>query len=537
MADQTPDTSSRPKKRRHPDPGSPPPAPGNKKRCPAPGGPAASNSSSATGAPTSAPASGSHAPRPSTTPAPEMEKEPEKAKRNSRCKRGLVPTKLTKVQQDGNTALQQYIRSLCGVLTSTSGIPKAEEEVKFFQQRFDDSDFDSSLNHIRHIVDQCMEPNATASRRAANLQQEIKGTLIQVNSRITNALSGIPSQHLAAAFDALARVGLRKFIPDVHGSGGPGSAYNQTLRHIAVTSFQATAIRFGLTDLNVSQFFAKHHAPLRALRLLRRNSRRVELHGEDVLVQEAQITAARRRRHTLAARRFEQAYLERWRKPILRLVMNEDNHSDDELLQEINRKLPADKNAKFHVCEKPMRNLLVTSFFRDLDARILAKFQRTPKPGRKPEGRKVDQLLPPSKLSVIQPEVDDKKDKPLPPIDFFTPTYYNHVMDMDEKILYADGGIAFPHHRYCNLEEVGKWRSMPTPEFMKEYRGDELLGLYARPTPEEIEEWEYMKEQREEAEVEGEPTAFDLYDSEPEEDVPMDAPDAPDAPASDPAAS
>ncbi|KAJ7058621.1 hypothetical protein C8F01DRAFT_1232754 [Mycena amicta] len=104
-------------------------------------------------------------------------------------------------------------------------------------------------------------------------------------------------------------------------------------------------------------------------------------------------------------------------------------------------------------------------------------------------------------------------------------------MDMDEKILYADGGIAFPHRRYCNLEEVGKWRSMPTPEFMKEYRGDELLGLYARLTPEEIEEWEYMKQQREEAEAEGEPAAFDLYDSEPEEeDVPMDAPDAPHAP-------
>ncbi|KAF7307992.1 hypothetical protein MKEN_01160800 [Mycena kentingensis (nom. inval.)] len=441
------------------------------------------------------------------------EEEPRRRRPN-----GIVPDELTPIQQKGYDSFQKYIRGLCGLLDSKTGLPSAEEELAFWDQRYDADKVDNSFNFIRDVVEACKAPAAAATRRADRLEQQIKGKEVQVKSRIATALSTIPQQHFAAAFEAMARLGLRKFLPDVHGSAGPGSAYNQAHRHIAVSTFEAAATRFGMSDLTVSLTFARDFVLLGALydffvfRTLAKKSRRVELHGEMVLENDAILDAARKRRARLCERRLQQAQLDKIRKPLKRMLANPACHSDDELMEDADRTPEDPVKYKWHVCHKPLRNPLFTDIVRVLDARIQAKLDRVPNAGRKPDPRKVDTPRPPSKLSGIHPNVDNKI--PLPPIDFFTPAYFN-ALDVDERVFFSgDTSVAFPDSRFCTLLETPKWIQLNSKDFMKKY-GEEILARYSIPTAEEIAAWEEEQERKAAGE---DPQPMDLDDTDDEDE-------------------
>lgn len=97
---------------------------------------------------------------------------------------------------------------------------------------------------------------------------------------------------------------------------------------------------------------------------------------------------------------------------------------------------------------------------------------------RAPETRKV--TVPPtpsSTLSRILP-VDV-------PIDFWDPQFYNNELDVREKAMYMDTGVAFPLPQFCTAEHVDKWAKLPAKEFMAKF-GKDVLAQYNLPTPEEI---------------------------------------------------
>ncbi|KAJ7055894.1 hypothetical protein C8F01DRAFT_1158086 [Mycena amicta] len=416
-------------------------------------------------------------------------------------------------------AFTRHIRALAGLLNATSVLNKAEtlKCIEFYNQRRNSAN-DSALG-IRQLVDQCRAPNAEAHRRA---EQLLDNASTPAAGPIANDIATIPAKHLASSFAAVARTGLKAFLPDVFGP--KGSSYNELHRHLAVSTFTAIATWFGFTELTVSLGWAQDVVLLEGIYdnfvygTLRSSSRLADRKGQKKLVETAELTARRRRRERLCDRRYTQAKLEGWRKPILRMVKNDGLHSDDEPIKAEARKVTDPVQYVYHACEKPYRNAKLTGLFRSLDERIQDKLARTPKPGKLPDPRKVDQLLPPSALSKIHPTVVDNEDKPkknpMPPIDAFDSMYYNRVMDMEERAFFADGPPAFPPLEYCTgAALVGHWMSMSSNEFMPLF-GEETLAEYLCPTPEEME----AERERMEAEDADDEMETDLDDTDREDD-------------------
>ncbi|KAJ7163691.1 hypothetical protein C8R46DRAFT_1036566 [Mycena filopes] len=174
-------------------------------------------------------------------------------------------------------------------------------------------------------------------------------------------------------------------------------------------------------------------------------------------------------------RRYKEAKAKGYRKPILRLVKVKAAHSDDE-------RPPggdARKNRGLHICTKDGRSAIVTDFVRELDGNILKRLERNPNRNMKmPEKRVV--TVPPTPSSALS--------RILPvgvPIDFWDPKFYNEELDLQEKAMYVDTGVAFPLPQFCNDKDARTWAKMPAKEFMVKY-GNDVLAQYQVPTPEQI---------------------------------------------------
>ncbi|KAJ7048106.1 hypothetical protein C8F01DRAFT_1095932 [Mycena amicta] len=201
-----------------------------------------------------------------------------------------------------------------------------------------------------------------------------------------NDLSVIPHEHLETAYAAVTRAGLQAFYPDLFGPAR--SRYNQLHRHLAVTTFQATASWFGFTELEVSITVALDTHLLCEIYdnfvfgTIARNSRWADTHPGG-LQASAELVAKKKRRERLCMRRYEQAKLEKFRKPILRALKQPACHSDDELIT-VHVPNPTDPTKyKTQACEKPYRNDIMTQLCRYLDTAAAAKLARTPNAGRK----------------------------------------------------------------------------------------------------------------------------------------------------------
>ncbi|KAJ6450438.1 hypothetical protein C8R47DRAFT_1084453, partial [Mycena vitilis] len=71
------------------------------------------------------------------------------------------------------------------------------------------------------------------------------------------------------------------------------------------------------------------------------------------------------------------------------------------------------------------------------------------------------------------------------PIDFFTPQFYNDELDLHEKAMYVNTGVAFPLPQFCTSQYHGDWCRMNAKDFMLKY-GNDVLAQYKIPTAEEL---------------------------------------------------
>ncbi|KAJ6609098.1 hypothetical protein B0H10DRAFT_1954844 [Mycena sp. CBHHK59/15] len=90
------------------------------------------------------------------------------------------------------------------------------------------------------------------------------------------------------------------------------------------------------------------------------------------------------------------------------------------------------------------RNPVVTAFFGDQDRKIARRLERTPTKKRQPESRTLASPPTSSALSRVLPVGV--------PIDFWTPQFYNEKLDLHEKAIYVNTGVAFPLPQFCTTE-------------------------------------------------------------------------------------
>lgn len=82
------------------------------------------------------------------------------------------------------------------------------------------------------------------------------------------------------------------------------------------------------------------------------------------------------------------------------------------------------------------------------------------------------------------------------PIDWFTPSFWNHELTVRERLNYMGQGpvsVALPLEEHCQTwEDCARWKNLSEDEFMASY-GNAVLAQYNLPTEEErqqMEEWD-----------------------------------------------
>ncbi|KAJ7648871.1 hypothetical protein B0H17DRAFT_858701, partial [Mycena rosella] len=200
------------------------------------------------------------------------------------------------------------------------------------------------------------------------------------------------------------------------------STYNQLHRHLAVSAFQSIAAWYGFTALNVSLTISQDY-------------------------------------HL-----FSEMY-DNFVHGTLKTNSRKENNSTGSLSKAITQS-SADKR-RARVC--------LHSFFKCVS---LTPFYLVLTFCRVPETRTV--TVPPTDASALS--------RILPvgvPINFWDPEFYNSELDLQEKAMYINTGVAFPLPKFCTTEHAADWVKMPANEFMVKY-GNNVLALYKIPTVEEL---------------------------------------------------
>ncbi|KAF7311212.1 hypothetical protein MKEN_01022700 [Mycena kentingensis (nom. inval.)] len=427
--------------------------------------------------------------------------------RRKRRQLGIAADDVPEEALDTQTSFQYHIRALAGLFTQTMVLGRADEFIAYYDRRFEK--VGDLAAHIRELCAECRAPCAEARRQAQNAIREVERLAKEAASKkkrrgkIVGALSAIPKAHFEFMFEAVARVGLKRFYPDVFGAAR--SPYNQRLRHIAVSTFQSIVSWFGYNEEGASIEYSEDTGMLNdfydnfVFGTIAENSRRVEK-SPNSLENKALMDATISRRGRLAERRYAHAKAIGCRKAVLRALKNPACHSDDEeivpdeaaALGSARAALDPDADCRFQAHETPWCNPGFTLVKRQLDRGILEKWERSPpkQRGRKPEGRKTSVLLPPSSISKsIPPAVFKAKDKEYDtPLDVFSPQYFNTTLDIEERARYGyqENGIAFALPEMCvDQTAIDAWKGLRTKDFMTLY-GNDVQDLYRIPTEEEL---------------------------------------------------
>ncbi|KAJ7056336.1 hypothetical protein C8F01DRAFT_1257602 [Mycena amicta] len=451
------------------------------------------------------------------TSAPVSDSEPAAAPKKSRgraARIGIAPKDVEPRAKATKDAFLIHIRAFCGLIAADTVLAPVDDLITHYDKRFDN--VDDFPAHMKTIISLSKAHTNEAVRRAKRLRLDSEATA-KTGGTIAAGIALIPAQSLELMFTAAAKAGLLEFHPDVFGP--VHSTYNMLHRHLAVSTFQHNVAWFSYTLLGPSVTISSDTALMGEIydhfvHVTLRKLSRGENNTPGRLTSALAQAAATKRRLTLCDRRFEFLESNNFRKPILRLAYVEACHSDDEretIVGENNKKKTVQ-----HARAKEYRNSVVGGFFKHQDQELLKRLERDPDSTRKPLERLYEPLLPESKLSKILPRGV--------PIDIFKPEYYNQL-DVEERALYANNGVAFPLPEHCNVNEMPKWKSMPAKEFMKVY-GEEVLKLYNRPSQEELEEYRRMRAEREERAAEGK--GPDLEDTEDEDAGAMEQEDAED---------
>jgi hypothetical protein len=192
----------------------------------------------------------------------------------------------------------------------------------------------------------------------------------------------------------------------------------------------------------------------------------------------------------LCERCYKEAKSMRYRKPILRMMKVEAAHSDDE------RPAGGDarKNRGLLVHTKEGRNPIITAFVYEQDRKIAKRQERSPTKKRYiPIFYDISLLLSvfrePETRTLANPPTSSALSRILPvgvPIDFWTPKFYNDELDLHEKAMYINTGVAFPLPDFCTSNEHhDDWAQMKAKDFMEKY-GNDVLAQYNIPTAEEL---------------------------------------------------
>lgn len=79
------------------------------------------------------------------------------------------------------------------------------------------------------------------------------------------------------------------------------------------------------------------------------------------------------------------------------------------------------------------------------------------------------------------------------PVDFYTPTFFNDILSVQERVDCWKNGVALPQVEYCQTwEDVRIWIELPEEEFMEKY-GNAVLALYRYPTAAQMERLEQQQ--------------------------------------------
>ncbi|KAJ6561362.1 hypothetical protein B0H10DRAFT_2445651 [Mycena sp. CBHHK59/15] len=309
--------------------------------------------------------------------------------------------------------------------------------------------------HVRAIISKVKKPNRDAVKRAERLIKDMKvlakgegSDKPGVYDQIAKDIAMIPAEHIAFAFGAVTRAGSKCFIQT-----------SLLHRHLAVSTFSFLVSWYGYTALGASNTIAGDYHLLAEMYdnfvfgTIKTNSRK-EFNSPGSLGKALGKSNAEKRRVGC----YKEVKLMRYRKLILRLVKTEATHSDDER--------PTGEG----------RNPVVTAFFGGQDRKITRRLERSPTRKREPESR-----------TLASPPTSSALSRVLPigiPIDFWTPQFYNEL-DLHEKAMYVNTGVAFPLPQFCTTEHHKDWYRMNTKDFMVKY-GNDVLARYNIPTADEL---------------------------------------------------
>ncbi|KAJ7799348.1 hypothetical protein B0H14DRAFT_3491646 [Mycena olivaceomarginata] len=390
---------------------------------------------------------------------------------------GIAPDDVEDEAKPTQRAFQRHIRMACGLLTADAVLGPADDYLDHYDKRFDN--VDDMEAHMRTIIAEVKKPNRDAMKRAERLIKEVKVLAKGEGSdrpgmygQIAKDIAMIPAEHIAFVFGAITRAGLKTFHPEVFGP--THSTYNQLHRHLATSTFSALVSWYRYTALGASVTVANDYHLLSEMYdnfvfgTIKTNSRK-DYNSPGSLIKAQGKSNAEKRHARLCERRYKEVKSMRYRKPILRLVKTEAIHSDDE------RPLDGDARKKrgLLVHTKEGRNTIVTAFLQEQDRKILKRLERrTRKLASSPT-----HLHPLPALSRVLPIGV--------PIDFFDPKFYNEELDLHEKAMYVDTGVAFPLPQFCVSKDHNDWARMNAKDFMVKY-GNDVLAQYNIPTAEEL---------------------------------------------------
>ncbi|KAJ6613931.1 hypothetical protein B0H10DRAFT_2221779 [Mycena sp. CBHHK59/15] len=358
---------------------------------------------------------------------------------------------------------QRHIRMACSLLTADAVLEPADDYIDHYDKQFDD--VDDMEAHMRAIISEVKKPNRDAVKRAERLIKDVK-VLAKgegsdkpcVYGQIAKDIAMIPAEHIAFVFGAVTRAGLKMFHPDIFGP--THSTYNQLHRHLAVSTFSFLVSWYGYTALRASTTVASDYHLLAEMYndfvfgTIKTNSRK-EFNSPGSLGKALGKSNGEKRRAQLCDRCYKEVKSMRYRKPILRLVKMEAAHSDDE------RPTGGDARKK--------RGFL--------DRKIARRLERSPTKKRELESRTLASPPTSSALSRVLPVGV--------PIDFWTLQFYNEELDLHEKAMYVNTGVAFPLPQFCTTEHHKDWYRMNAKDFMVKYSND-VLAQYNIPTADEL---------------------------------------------------
>ncbi|KAJ4492140.1 hypothetical protein C8J55DRAFT_420047, partial [Lentinula edodes] len=299
--------------------------------------------------------------------------------------------------------LQLHIRVLWNLLSQNAlPQPVSPADIAAFNRQFAPAEGQSSMDHIKQL--------------ARGMDLTVKQSAFLGRGIIAKNASCIEDSFLERIFSAVAALGLERWSLDIVG-GHPDSVYNLVHEQIAISTFKMLLSSFVYCFLQADMAVGR---------------------DDTACVQIYQKFVFGHIGKKLRDNRVQQIKDESFRPQVLKLVLENESHSNDELHPNV----PAN-NLVYLILKKVGCATKVNTFFR-----------------------------------ISMPDV---------PVDFFDPEYFNNFLSVKERAHYAHNGVALPLEEHCINTRIDLWKNLPEDEFMQVY-GNAVLAQYKIPSQEELDQ-------------------------------------------------